>query len=792
MRVNHHNSARMTHPYSNKHVVPIAALTRSRLVPLNTVRPVTTAVPQTTMKTQRPVKHVVNKTHSPIIRPINHRPAPKNSNFHQKITTVKAKKVNVVQGTKGNWQALKDKGIIDSGCSRHMTENIYFLSNFEEINVGYVAYGGNPKGGKITGKGKIKTCKLDFDDVYFVKELKFNLFSVLQICDKKNSVLFTGTECVVLSSDFKLPDENHVLLRVPRENNMYNVDLNNIFPSRDLTCLFIKATLDESNLCHGLGPQKTLSFLFDVHGNPQQALKYKGIIDSGCSRHMTENIYFLSNFEEINGGYVAYGGNPKGGKITGKGKIKTGKLDFDDVYFVKELKFNLFSVLKICDKKNSVLFTGTECVVLSSDFKFPDENHVLLRVPRENNMYNVDLNNIFPSRDLTCLFIKATLDESNLWHRRLGHINFKTMNKLFKGSGPKWLFDIDTLTESMNYQPVVTGNQPNHNTGIQGNFDAGKVVKEAVSAQQYVLLPLWSTGSKDPQTDADAAFDVKENENIVHVSLSSSDKPKKHDENSKREAKGKSPLDLSTGVRDLRDKFEEFFVNTTNKVNAASAPVITVGPNLTNSTNSFNAASPSDNAVSLNFEIGRKSSIVDPSQYPDDPDMPALEDIVYLDDEEDVGAEVDFSNLETKISVSLVPTTRVHNDHLVSQIIGEFTSAPQTRSMERMGHTQEEGIDYEEVFALIARIEAIRLFLAYAFFMGFMIYQMDVKSDFLYGTIKEELYVCQPPGFEDPDYPDKVYKVVKALYELHQDPRAWYETLANYLLENGFQRGKID
>nr|GEW20373.1 putative ribonuclease H-like domain-containing protein [Tanacetum cinerariifolium] len=108
------------------------------------------------------------------------------------------------------------------------------------------------------------------------------------------------------------------------------------------------------------------------------------------------------------------------------------------------------------------------------------------------------------------------------------------------------------------------------------------------------------------------------------------------------------------------------------------------------------------------------------------------------------------------------------------------------------GHTQEEGIDYKEVFAPVARIEAIRLFLAYASFMGFMVYQMDVKSAFLYGTIKEEVYVCQPPGFEDPDHPDKVYKVVKALYGLHQAPRAWYETLANYLLKNGFQRGKID
>ncbi|GJT95626.1 putative ribonuclease H-like domain-containing protein [Tanacetum coccineum] len=108
------------------------------------------------------------------------------------------------------------------------------------------------------------------------------------------------------------------------------------------------------------------------------------------------------------------------------------------------------------------------------------------------------------------------------------------------------------------------------------------------------------------------------------------------------------------------------------------------------------------------------------------------------------------------------------------------------------GYTQEEGIDYDEVFAPVARIEAIRLFLAYASFMGFIVYQMDVKSAFLYGKIEEEVYVCQPPGFEDPQFPDKVYKVEKALYGLHQAPRAWYETLSTYLLENGFRRGIID
>nr|GFB54681.1 putative ribonuclease H-like domain-containing protein [Tanacetum cinerariifolium] len=108
------------------------------------------------------------------------------------------------------------------------------------------------------------------------------------------------------------------------------------------------------------------------------------------------------------------------------------------------------------------------------------------------------------------------------------------------------------------------------------------------------------------------------------------------------------------------------------------------------------------------------------------------------------------------------------------------------------GHTQKERIEYNEVFAPVARIEAIRLFLAYASFMGFTVYQMDVKSAFLYGTIDEEVYVMQPPGFQDPEFPTKVYKVEKAMYGLHQAPRAWYGTLSKYLLTNGFQKGTID
>nr|GEU66531.1 ribonuclease H-like domain-containing protein [Tanacetum cinerariifolium] len=197
MRVNHQNSVRMTHPYSKRTVVPTAVLTRSRLMSLNAARPVATAVTQSTVKCTRTVKNVFNKAHSP--------------------------------GNKGTAEKASACWVWKSKFK--VLNHVSKLKKFKEIDRGYVAFGGDPKGGKISGKGKIKTGKLDFDDVYFVIELKFNLFSVSQICDKKNSVLFTNIECVILYSDYKLPDENHVLLRAPRENNMYNVDQKNVVPS---------------------------------------------------------------------------------------------------------------------------------------------------------------------------------------------------------------------------------------------------------------------------------------------------------------------------------------------------------------------------------------------------------------------------------------------------------------------------------------------------------------------------------------------------------------------------------
>nr|GEV49205.1 putative ribonuclease H-like domain-containing protein [Tanacetum cinerariifolium] len=639
LRTNNQKSrVRMTHSHSNRDVVPTTVLTRLRLVSLNAARPVPTAVTQSTMKSTWPVKHVVNKAYSP--------------------------------------QALKDKGVIDSGCSRHMTKNISFLLEFEEIDGGYVAFGGNPKGGKISSKGKIKTGKLYFDDVYFVKELKFDLFSVIQMCDKKNSVLFTDTECVILSFDYKLRDENHMLLRVPRENNMYNVDLKNVVPSRDLTCLFANATLDESNLWYrrlGHINFKTMNKL--VKGNLVRGLPSKIFKNNHtCVAYQNGKQYTAFCKSKP----VSFISQP----------LQRLHMDLFGPTFVKSLnkKSYCLVITDDCSRFSWVFFLATkdETSAILKTFKTGIENQInhkvkIIRCNNKTEFKNYDLNQLCGMKGIKREFSVARTPQQNGIAERKNKTLIEATRTMLADSlypflfglriEPKWLFDIDTLTMSINYQPVVAGNQPNDNV---------------------------------------------DNKNDVYVSANGSDNTdnKKHDEMDKRDDKGKSPVDSLIGVSVLRAEFEEFSFNNCNRVNAVSAPVNAVGPNLTNSTNSFNTASPFVNVVSLNFRIAIKFSFVDPFKSPDDIDMLELEDIVYSDDEEDVGAEAGLSNLETNIP----------------------------------GHTQEEGIDYDEVFSPVVRIEAIQLFLAYASFMGFMVYQIDVKSTFLYRTIEEEVLVDLPKG----------------------------------------------
>nr|GEW34954.1 hypothetical protein [Tanacetum cinerariifolium] len=738
-RGNHKQYAPLTHIIPQKHMVPTAVLTQSKLVFNTVVRPVSAIMPKINVTRPRYAYPVVTKSKSPIRRHITRSPSIKTSNSPPRVTAAQAPVVSTAQGMQGKWgnpqHALKDKGVIDSRCSRHMIGNMSYLSDFEELNSGYVAFGGNPKGGKISGKGKIKTGKLDFDDVYFVKELKFNLFSVSQICDKKNSVLFTDTECLILSPDFKLPDESQVLLRVSRENNMYNVNLKHIVPSRDLTCLFAKAPIDESNLWHrrlGHINFKTINKL--VKGKQHRAsYKTKPVssVDQPLFRlHM--DLFGPTSVKSLNKKSYCLVITDDYSRFTWVFFLAT-KDETSPILktFITGLE-NQFSLKQngITERKNRTLIEAARTMLADSllavlfwaeavNTACYVQNKVLVTKPHNKTSYE-----LLHGRTASIGFMRPfgyhvtilnTLDPLGKFEGNVDEgflVGYSVSSKAFRVFNSRTRIVQETLhVNSMENKPNVV-----------------EKVEEEID-QQYMLFPVWSSGSTNPQNnDEDAAFDGKEHdakkpESEVNVSPNSSTQSRKQDDMTKEEDKGKSLVKSFTGYKDLNAEFEDCFDNNSNKVNAAGSIVPIVGQNSPNSTNTFSVAGPSN-------------------------------DITYFDDEDVVGAEADFNNLETSIT--------------------------------------EEGIDYEEVFAPVARIKVIRLFLAYASFMGFKVYQMDVKSAFLYGTIEEEVYVCQPPGFEDPDHPDKVYKVVKALYGLHQALRAWYETLANYLLKNGFQRGKID
>ncbi|GJS89446.1 retrovirus-related pol polyprotein from transposon TNT 1-94 [Tanacetum coccineum] len=386
---------------------------------------------------------------------------------------------------------------------------------------------------------------------------------------------------------------------------------------------------------------KVLDHVSRKNGASMSFKRFDYVDAQGGSKYMTGNRSHWEDYEEINGGFVAFRGNSKGGKITGKGKIRT-------------------------------------------DFKLIDDSHVLLKVPRKDNMYSVDLKNVVPQggRKLALNFMRPF------------------------GCHVTILNTIDHLNK------------------FDRKADEGFFVG-------------YSTNSKAFRDSPDAGF-----------------KPSREGEKKDAEDPGNKSRNPTEG------KDSE------------------VSSNIVSST--INDAGSEVNAVDL------KTSI----ELPDDLNMPELKDIVYSDDDEDVGAEADINNLDTNIPVSPILTIRIHKDLPVEQIIGDIYSVPQTRRMtksvteqamfssvqQRTNHkdfqnclfacflSQEEP---KKVFDPVARIEAIRLFLAYASFKDFVVYQMDVKSAFLYGKIEKEVYVCQPPGFEDPDFPNRVYKVEKALYGLH-------------------------
>nr|GEW51873.1 putative ribonuclease H-like domain-containing protein [Tanacetum cinerariifolium] len=303
------------------------------------------------------------------------------------------------------------------------------------------------------------------------------------------------------------------------------------------------------------------------------------------------------------------------------------------------------------------------------------------------------------------------------------HVNFMTKKPNVAGSGPAWLFDINSLTRTINYHPVIAENQTNSHASLQDTEKAEEGVTHI-----YVLFPVLSNDSTNSQNkNKDALVDGKEHDDDIQKSvspnihsLSSGAQTRKQGDKTKNKDKGKSHVVTITGFRDLNAEFED-------------------------------VVGPSNTVASLTVA---NSSSQDASTSSHDSDIPNLEDLTHSDDADDVGAEADINNLESIIS--------------------------DPSWIEAM---QEELLQF--------KIQKVWILVDLPYEKRAIVYQMDVKSAFLYGTIEEEVYVCQPPGFEDHENPDKVYKVVKALYGLHQAPRACPDKyVAEILRKFGLSKGK--
>ncbi|GJU49062.1 putative ribonuclease H-like domain-containing protein [Tanacetum coccineum] len=404
---------------------------------------------------------------------------------------------------------------------------------------------------------------------------------------------------------------------------------------------------------------------------------------------MTGNISYLSDFEPYDGGYVSFGDG--GGKITGKGTIKTGKLEFENVHFVKELKYNLFSVSQICDNKNSVLFTDSECIVLGRDFKLDDDRHVLLRTPRQQNMYVVDLKNVAPHENLNCLIAKASVDESMLWHRRLGikreFSNARTpqqnevaerRNRTLIEASRTMLADaklpVTFWAEAVNtacyVQNRVLVTKPHNKTPYElfnGRAPAIGFLRP-FGCHVMILNTLDHLGK----------FDAKGDEGFfVGYSLSSKafrvyNKRTKHIEENLHidfleiVVAGTTSTNIARtkeGVKEaVQEKESPFrFISLTNWFHEAQEATSTV------------AAKNPDAVLEINSPQKDLNDF-----FGDTTQAPSL-----------IKVDVDLSNIETGIQVSPIPTLRINKDHPKNQIIGPIDTPIQTRhkakSMEEQG-----------------------------------------------------------------------------------------------------------
>ncbi|GJU71417.1 putative ribonuclease H-like domain-containing protein [Tanacetum coccineum] len=645
------------------------------------------------------------------------------------VNNVRANQANAVKAS-ACWgiPPTDDQVYVDSGCSRHMTCNISYLSDFQEFDGGYVTVGGGVRGGKITGKGTLKTGKLDFQDVLFVKELQFNLFSVSQMCDKKNCVHFTDTACFVLSPDFKLPNESQILLKIPRKNNMYSVDMKNIIPKESLTCLVAKATLDESMLWHrrlGHVNFKTINKL--VKDNLvrdslrcDNGTEFKNrVMNEFCKQKGIKREYSVARTLQQNG---------------------------------------------VIERRNRTLIEAARTML--TDFKLPTtfwaeavntacyvQNRVIIVKPHNKTPYELFRDHLgkFDGKSDDGFFVGYSLTSKayrvyNIRTMRVEenlHIRLLEDKPIVSSNGPKWLFDIDSLTKSMNYVPVITDSSLFTSPSINVNHDepepscdAEKKDDEGVSKESGVddqekpesSTPNINTAGPNNVTSEATHADLFGDETEMDMSnlnalyqVPTTPNTRNHKDHSFDHVIG----DIQSGVQ-TRGK-----TKTTNEQGFLSVV--------------YERKTHEDLHTCMFFcflsqeEPKRVTKALSDSAW-----VEAMQEELLQFKLQKVWVLVDLPKGKRAIGTKWIFRNKKDKRGIVIRNKARLVA---------QGYTQEEGIDYEEVFAPVARIEAIRLFLAYAPFMGFIVYQMDVKSAFLYGQIEEE--------------------VVKALYGLHQALRAW-------------------
>ncbi|GJU90847.1 putative ribonuclease H-like domain-containing protein [Tanacetum coccineum] len=561
----------MIHPRLNRRFVPQAVLTKSGKINIAGAR-VNTAV--------RPVNIVGSKTIVNHPRPISN--AYKRDIHKSQIHLTSLQQTKIIFSIKK--KEYKEKGVINSGCSRHMTGNKCYHTEYEDYDGGFVSFGDGR--GRISGKCKIKTGTLDFENVYFCKELKYNLFSVSQICDKKNNIRFTDTECLVLSSDFKLLDESQVLLRVLIKDNIYSVDLKSVVPTKGLTCFFAKATIDEFNLWHRrLGHINFKNMNKLVRGNLVRGLpskifendysyvacqkgkkhkaSYKAKLVNSISKplHMLHmDLFGLTNVKSLmKKSYclvVTDDFNHKVKVIRSDNGTEFKNSVMNQFYEMKGIKRE-FSIARtpqqngVVERKNRTLIEAARTMLVDS--KLPTTfcaeavntacyvlNRVLVIKPHNKTPYEL-IHGRTPLIDFMkpfgCLVtILNTRDHLGKFDGKgdegffVGYSVFskamrvfnkrtriveETLNIRFLENAPNvignrldWLFDVDSLTKSMNYMPVAVGNQTNSIVGTRDNIVTGQAEKKIEPKQVYILIPfgitdpLISQGPKDSEEDS--------------------------------------------------------------------------------------------------------------------------------------------------------------------------------------------------------------------------------------------------------------------------------------------------